>query len=144
VGRDVHESVPVSLQRAAQRILEREARSREVAFVAEPREWLARVAAGGSVAIDEVKARLARVDEYLRIAPGWAQGVETEVRMIERALICAVIACIEDDAAAIAEACAKHAALISYVDAYAHARPASEAADAYNSAYARELVELGR
>jgi len=135
VGRDVREPVPVTpeLRRAAQRILEREARSREVAFVAEPRDWLARVVAGGDIRIDDVNVRLVQVDEYLRIAPGWAQGVEMEVRMIERALLCAVKACIEDDRAAIVEACAKHAALTSYIDAYARARPASELADAYAS-----------
>jgi len=121
-------AVTARMHLAATRILEREKASRHL-VMSEPRTWLERALAGELVPVELARTRLARIDDYLRVAPGWAQGVEMETSELERALVCATIAIIENDEDALVTACITHAAFTAQIVAHIMRQPLLEAHD---------------
>jgi len=106
----------------------------------------ARLAEVATKALLEQALRIeADCDAYLAIAPGWAEGCEMEMRMLERALARATLALATDGAAAATgtvAACIEYVTVREQVDA--HARCATSRSQAVTRALAhhREVSHL--
>lgn len=121
-------AITARMHLAATRILEREKASRHL-VMSEPRVWLERALRGEPVSIELARKRLATIEDYLHVAPGWAQGVEMETSELERALVRATIAMIENDEDALVVACITHAAFTAQIAAHILRQPLLEAHD---------------
>jgi hypothetical protein len=74
--------------------------------------------------LEKAHMRLRECERYLEIAPGWAQGCEMEVSLLERTVLRATVALADRSnaaAAAILIADVEHAALTSQISAYGRA-----------------------
>jgi hypothetical protein len=133
---------------AGRRILKRERRE------SRPRAWLREALrarqAGDAAALaalaSQASQRLAEVDAYLEIAPGWAQGCEMETSELERAVLRAVVALTAPDAIAaaqgVADACVEHAAYAALLAAYAKAATPTTQVVARQLAHREEAAHL--
>jgi hypothetical protein len=119
---------------AAGRVLEREPRPPAPTRRPQLRRALQTGDAG------DARARIASIDAYLEIAPGWAEGCEMEAHRFERAALCVVAGLADGDAAAVASAAVEHAAWAAWLAAYAAASRAESVA--HDLAWHREVAHL--